>query len=63
MIVEAVSGTRFRDVLQQRIFTKFGMLHTGTNTDALILPDRAQGYAQGPADFERVREISFPCRS
>lgn len=59
MIVEAVSGMRFRDVLQQRIFTKLGMLHTGTDTDALVLPHRAQGYTKGPAGFERVREVSF----
>ena len=59
MIVEAVSGTRFRDVLQDRIFTKLGMLHTGTDTDALILPHRAQGYAQGSSGFERVRDVSF----
>lgn len=59
MIVEAVSGTRLRDVLQQRFFTKLGMLHTGTDTDALVLPHRAQGYSKGPAGFERVRDVSF----
>ena len=59
MIVEAVSGTRFRDFLQQRIFTKLGMLHTGTDTDALVLPHRAQGYTKGSAGFERVRDVSF----
>lgn len=59
VIVEAVSGMRFRDVLQQRIFTKLGMHHTGTDTDALILPHRAQGYRRAPSGFERIRDVSF----
>lgn len=59
MIVEAVSGMRFRDFLQQRIFTKLGMLHTGTDTDALVLPHRAEGYTKGTAGFERVRNVAF----
>lgn len=59
MIVEAVSGARFRDVLQQRFFTKLGMNHTGTDTDALILPHRAQGYRRGPGGFERIRDVAF----
>ncbi len=63
MIVEAVSGRPFRDVVQQRIFSKLGMAHTGSDTDALLLPHRAQGYRQHAAALERVREASFSAPS
>ena len=58
-IVEAVSGMPFRDVLQQRIFSKLGMVHTGSDTDALLLPHRAQGYTQGNGGLERAKEVAF----
>lgn len=59
MIVEAASEMRFRDFLQQRIFDRLEMRHTGSDTDSLVLPYRAQGYSKEKGKWERVREVSF----
>ncbi len=58
-VIEAVSGQKYGDLLQQRIFTPVGMKNTGLDTDELILPRRAQGYAPAKSGLEHARSESM----
>ena len=43
-LLEKISGQSYGDFLQQNIFTPLGMSGTGMDNNAIILPQRAQGY-------------------
>ena len=43
-LIEKISGQTYADFLQQNIFTPLGMTDTGIDSNAAILPQRAQGY-------------------
>jgi CubicO group peptidase (beta-lactamase class C family) len=45
-VIEKLSGQTYAKFLQQNIFTPLGMVNTGVDDMAVILPDRAQGYQQ-----------------
>lgn len=44
-ILEKVSGQTYADFLQKNIFVPLGMVDTGVDNNAVILPKRAQGYS------------------
>jgi len=44
MLIEKVSGQSYANFLQDNIFTPLGMKDSGYETEAAILPRRAQGY-------------------
>jgi CubicO group peptidase (beta-lactamase class C family) len=44
-ILEKISGQTYTDFLQQNIFTPLAMYDSGIDSNAVILPKRAQGYA------------------
>jgi len=58
-IVEKVSGKKYGDLLRERIFGPLDMKDTGLDTDALILPKRAQGYMPGKGGLELARSESM----
>jgi CubicO group peptidase (beta-lactamase class C family) len=57
--VEKVSGKKYGDLLQARIFGPLGMTDSGLDTDELILPKRAQGYMPGPGGLVLARSESM----
>lgn len=59
VVIEKVSGRKYGDLLQERIFAPIGMKDTGLDTDELILPKRAQGYAPGKAGLGLARSESM----
>jgi len=48
LVVERVSGRRYADVLQERIFGPLGMRDSGYDSNTAVIPHRAAGYAPGP---------------
>ena len=44
-LIEKISGQSYGEFLQQNLFTPLGMTDTGIDSNAAILPQRAQGYA------------------
>jgi CubicO group peptidase (beta-lactamase class C family) len=58
-LVEKVSGQTYGDFLQQNIFTPLGMKDTGIDSNAAILPQRAQGYRRSPHGIEHDGYISM----
>ncbi len=58
-LIEKVSGQTYADFLQQNIFTPLGMTDTGLDSNAAILPKRAQGYAPSKTGIHHAGYISM----
>ena len=58
-LIEKISGQKYGDFLQQNIFTPLGMKDTGIDSNAAILPQRAQGYRRSPHGIEHDGYISM----
>lgn len=58
-LIEKVSGQTYSDFLQQNIFTPLGMKDTGIDSNAAILPQRAQGYRRSLHGIEHDGYISM----
>ena len=58
-LIEKISGQSYADFLQQNIFTPLGMKDTGIDSNAAILPRRAQGYRRTPHGIEHDGYISM----
>jgi CubicO group peptidase (beta-lactamase class C family) len=58
-LLEKVSGQTYADFLQQNIFTPLEMSSTGIDSNAAILPQRAQGYQPSPHGIEHAGYISM----
>jgi CubicO group peptidase (beta-lactamase class C family) len=58
-LIEKISGQTYGDFLQQNIFTPLGMKDTGIDSNAAILPQRAQGYRRTPRGIEHDGYISM----
>jgi CubicO group peptidase (beta-lactamase class C family) len=58
-LIERISGESYGDFLQQNIFTPLGMTSTGIDSNAAILPQRAQGYRRSPHGIEHDGYISM----
>jgi CubicO group peptidase (beta-lactamase class C family) len=59
VILEAVTGRRYVDLLHERILAPLGMKDSGLDEDDLILPGRAEGYQPGPKGIVPVRSLSM----
>ena len=59
VVLEKVSGKHYGDLLRERIFEPLGMQDTGLDSDELILPKRAQGYAPSPHGLIMARSESM----
>lgn len=55
MVAEAAAKQPFGTLLQQLVFTPAGLTHTYFDTDALIIPQRAQGYDFNDGEWQRTR--------
>jgi CubicO group peptidase (beta-lactamase class C family) len=58
-VIENVTGKKYGDLLRERIFDPLGMKDTGLDTDELILPKRAQGYAPSKDGLVLARSESM----
>ncbi len=58
-LLEKISGQSYGDFLQQNIFTPLGMADSGIDTNAAILPKRAQGYSPSPKGIQHTGYISM----
>ena len=58
-LLEKVSGETYGEYLQKNVFTPLGMLDTGMDNTALILPMRAQGYAPSARGMEHAGYTSM----
>jgi CubicO group peptidase (beta-lactamase class C family) len=58
-ILEKVSGRKYGDLLRERLFAPLGMNESGLDNDELILPQRAEGYKQGPKGLIVARSESM----
>ena len=58
-LIEKISGQTYADFLQQNIFTPLGMADTGIDSNAAILPKRAQGYSPSPSGARHAGYISM----
>ena len=58
-VIEKVSGKKYGELLQERIFQPLGMDDTGLDNDELILPKRAEGYMPGPKGLVVARSESM----
>jgi CubicO group peptidase (beta-lactamase class C family) len=58
-LIENVSGQKYGDFLQQNIFTPLGMKDTGIDSNAALVPQRAQGYRRTPHGIEHDGYISM----
>ncbi len=58
-IIEKVSGMPYAEFLTQNIFKSLGMTGTGVDSNASILPQRAQGYDSAPDGFRHADYASM----
>jgi CubicO group peptidase (beta-lactamase class C family) len=58
-VLEKVSGKKYGDLLRERIFDPLGMKDSGLDSDDLVLPKRAEGYAPGPKGLTVARSESM----
>jgi CubicO group peptidase (beta-lactamase class C family) len=58
-IIEKVSGRKYAELLRERILDPLKMTHSGLDTDELILPKRAQGYAPSKGGLIPARSESM----
>lgn len=58
-LIEKISGQSYADFLQKNIFTPLNMQDTGIDSNAAILPQRAQGYRRTPHGIEHDGYISM----
>ena len=61
-IIEKASGKKYAELLRERILDPLKMTHSGLDTDALLLPKRAQGYEPGNGGLipARTESMSIP---
>jgi CubicO group peptidase (beta-lactamase class C family) len=59
IILEKVTGQRYVDLLQERIFAPLEMKDSGLDDDDLILPERAEGYQTGSKGIVPARSQSM----
>lgn len=59
LIIEAVTGKQYAQVLRENILNKVGMLHTGIDSFAAILPKRAKGYEYSYNGFNNATAINM----
>jgi len=59
IIIEKVSGLSYEEFLQENILTPLGMIDTGVDRDAAILPERVQGYDPVPGGFAHALSASM----
>jgi CubicO group peptidase (beta-lactamase class C family) len=59
IILEKVTGKSYGELLRQRILVPLGMKDSGLDSDDLVLPKRAQGYAPSQNGFARARPESM----
>jgi D-alanyl-D-alanine carboxypeptidase len=55
MIIESVSGLRYKDFLQQRIFGPLGMTHSSVLDQRAIIPKRVSSYAFREGKLQNAR--------
>ncbi len=58
-IIEKVSGMRYAEFIQQRIFTPLGMTHSSYDTTAEIMPGRVAGYSRTEAGDANAAYLSM----
>lgn len=58
-LLERITADTYAHFLQTNIFTPLHMDSTGLDSNAAILPNRAQGYTFGPRGFEHAGYISM----
>jgi CubicO group peptidase (beta-lactamase class C family) len=58
-LLEKISGQSYGDFLQQNIFTPLGMADSGIDSNAAILPQRAQGYQPSAHGIRNAGYISM----
>ena len=58
-IVEAASGMRYEEFVEQRIFQPLGMKHSYYGCSGCIIPRRASGYEAGEGGYANQRYLSF----
>lgn len=58
-LIEKISGQTYADFLQQNIFTPLNMTDTGIDSNAAIIPQRAQGYTPSKQGIHHSGYISM----
>ena len=58
-LIEKVSGERYKDFVQENLFTPLGMKNSGYDLNAPIIERRAAGYAPGPEGPENAGYIDM----
>jgi D-alanyl-D-alanine carboxypeptidase len=58
LVIEKVSGRRYRDFMQERVFAPLGMTATSINDVFALLPHRASGYRWSGGTLMRGARIS-----
>lgn len=58
-IIEKVSGMRYADFIQERIFTPLGMTHSYYDDPTQLIPGRAAGYTQTADGFQNAEYMSM----
>jgi CubicO group peptidase (beta-lactamase class C family) len=58
-LLEKISGQTYGEFLQQNIFTPLGMADSGIDSNAVILPQRAQGYSPSAHGIRNAGYISM----
>jgi D-alanyl-D-alanine carboxypeptidase len=58
MLIEKVTGKKYSEFLQERIFHPLGMTHTRVNDLQVIIPNRAQGYSLDGAELRNGEYVS-----
>jgi CubicO group peptidase (beta-lactamase class C family) len=58
-LIEKISGQTYADFLQQNIFTPLNMTDTGIDSNATIIPQRAQGYTPSKQGIHHAGYISM----
>ena len=59
VVIEHVSGKKYEQLLHERILDPLGMKNTGMDTDELVLPKRAYGYAATKTGLQAIRTVSM----
>jgi D-alanyl-D-alanine carboxypeptidase len=58
MLIEKVTGKKYSEFLEERIFQPLGMTHTRVNDLQAIIPNRAQGYSWDGAALRNGEYVS-----
>lgn len=57
MVIEAVSGMRYQDFIEKRLFSPVGMNNSGFDHAAQIVPRRARGYRVSGTQLEHAEPV------